>query len=257
MKVYRNMIAALNIVIALLQVFNVHSDSRQWYENSRVSLSESWRLPINQYDAKVETKRSTRQMNNAESDNIVFPDTNIKSMRMTTAPVPSCQKQTYCEDVPNYPSNLVKEIVSKNPHLKNYKTVDMLETFRSKVDNSFLDTESLCASIEQIVIPKTAQNIKNEWVYIVNNEDVVQGVRIEKCLNENSSCKLIDGFAGGYKTICKQKYIYHQLVGLTNNKSLSYESFRFPSSCCCHVKFVGTSIRFGQIDVQTESDNIN
>ncbi|XP_043525935.1 protein spaetzle-like isoform X1 [Frieseomelitta varia] len=258
MKEHRNMIAALNIVIVLLQVFNVHSDSRQWYENPRVSLSESWRLPINQYDAKVETKRSTRQINNAaisESDNIVFPDTNVKSMRMETAP--SCQEQTFCEDVPNYPSNLVKEIISKNPHLKNYKTVDMLETFRSKVDNSFLDTESLCASIEQIVIPKTAQNIKNEWLYIVNNEDVVQGVRIEKCLNENSSCKLIDGFAGGYKTICKQKYIYHQLVGLTNNNSLSYESFRFPSSCCCHVKFVGTSIRFGQIDVQTESDNTN
>lgn len=62
----------------------------------------------------------------SESDNIVFPDTDVKSMRMDTAPVPSCQEQTFCEDVPNYPSSLVKEIVRKNPHLKNYKTVDMV-----------------------------------------------------------------------------------------------------------------------------------
>ena len=63
----------------------------------------------------------------SESDNIVFPDINVKSMRMGTAP--SCQEQTFCEDVPNYPSNLVKEIISKNPHLKNYKTVDMVSIY--------------------------------------------------------------------------------------------------------------------------------
>ncbi|KAF3429515.1 hypothetical protein E2986_11101 [Frieseomelitta varia] len=122
--------------LIIWKVFNVHSDSRQWYENPRVSLSESWRLPINQYDAKgfLILKVNVvffflffsymRVITISESDNIVFPDTNVKSMRMETAP--SCQEQTFCEDVPNYPSNLVKEIISKNPHLKNYKTVDMV-----------------------------------------------------------------------------------------------------------------------------------
>ncbi|KAG8041257.1 hypothetical protein G9C98_002245, partial [Cotesia typhae] len=90
-------------------------------------------------------------------------------------------------------------------------------------------------------------NYPKEYVKhtIKNMEDlkylsfVDEGVRIEKCVNENTSCKLIEGFAEGYVTSCKQKFIYRQLAAIRTNGTVGPDWFSFPSSCCCHVKFIG------------------
>lgn len=46
-------------------------------------------------------------------------------------------------------------------------------------------------------------------------------------------------FAEGYKTSCKQKYIYRELVAMSASGQIVKDQFSFPSSCCCHVKFTG------------------
>lgn len=58
--------------------------------------------------------------------------------------------------------------------------------------------------------------------------------------NEYNPCRLVDGFASGYKTMCEQKFIYRQLVAVINQDEIGPQYFRIPSSCCCHVKFVGS-----------------
>lgn len=63
--------------------------------------------------------------------------------------------------------------------------------------------------------------------------------RIRFCVrsNENVSCSMIGGSAEGYKTSCKQKYVYRQLASVLSDGTVVPDTFRFPSSCCCHASF--------------------
>lgn len=102
------------------------------------------------------------------------------------------------------------------------------------------DVEALCLSIERVVYPKSGETINKNWLFIVNEQNFTQGVRIETCVEEDGSCKVIDGFAEGYTTSCKQKYIYRELSALGPDGTISREYFRFPASCCCHVQFTAS-----------------
>jgi len=35
---------------------------------------------------------------------------------------------------------------------------------------------------EQVVYPKTAQNKDDKWLYVINQDEFVQGIRVEKCM---------------------------------------------------------------------------
>lgn len=62
-----------------------------------------------------------------ENGNIAFLDDHTAPIQPRVGSViPSCKGQSYCEDVPNYPTNLVKDIIARNPHLVNYTSVDMV-----------------------------------------------------------------------------------------------------------------------------------
>ena len=76
--------------------------------------------------------------------------------------------------------------------------------------------------------------------------------------NEGQRCSIKYGIPMGYETTCKQKFVYNQLLGLEDDGSVAYQHFRFPSSCCCHVKFIGTSTRIGGVsDFKNKSTNTN
>ncbi|XP_050595574.1 protein spaetzle-like [Bombus affinis] len=246
MKEHHTIVSVFNVAIVLLLVFNsAHSDSRRSYEEPRASSLGNWKWPLNQNNAMEET-RSLTKMNTAKNGNIAFPDDHAASIQPRVGSViPSCKGQSYCEDVPNYPTNLVKDIIARNPHLVNYTSVDMIDMLKPRLGEDSVETESFCASSEHVVLPKTAENMNNEWKYILNNEELKQGVRIEKCINEGQRCSIKYGIPMGYETTCKQKFVYNQLLGLEDDGSVAYQHFRFPSSCCCHVKFIGTSTRIG------------
>ncbi|XP_048263905.1 protein spaetzle isoform X2 [Bombus terrestris] len=246
MKEHHTIVSVFNVAIVLLLVFNsAHSDSRRSYEEPRASSLGNWKWPPNQNNAMEET-RSLTKMNTAKNGNIAFLDDHAASIQPRVGSViPSCKGQSYCEDVPNYPTNLVKDIIARNPHLVNYSSVDMIDMLKPRLGEDSVETESFCASSEHVVLPKTAENMNNEWKYILNNEELKQGVRIEKCINEGQRCSIKYGIPMGYETICKQKFVYNQLLGLEDDGSVAYQHFRFPSSCCCHVKFIGTSTRIG------------
>ncbi|XP_029040215.2 protein spaetzle-like isoform X2 [Osmia bicornis bicornis] len=148
---------------------------------------------------------------------------------------PVCRNTTYCEITPHYPTEVVFNALQKNPHLRNYENIDEMDVHER--DEDIPEEEPLCVSTEQVVFPKSAETKSFEWQYIVNQEDFRQSVRIEKCREEGQQCRVIDDFAEGYYTKCKQKYIYRQLLAVSANGSIYHESFRFPASCCCHIEF--------------------
>ncbi|XP_033330030.2 spaetzle domain-containing protein isoform X1 [Megalopta genalis] len=189
----------------------------------------------------------------------------------------SCEHSTFCETVPHYPTDLVNIALEKNPHLRylsyseecGVSSLELTEDFpfgrcqfpgtdsepivstasahgtgSIKLDQSTRheegpEEEALCLSIEEVVFPKFGLTKNKQWKYIVNHASLKQSVHIEICLEEDKPCHVIDGFAAGYVTSCKQKYIYHQLFAMGPNGTINRESFRFPASCCCRVEFQG------------------
>ncbi|CAK9828194.1 Protein spaetzle [Anthophora retusa] len=285
MKERENIVFANTVAIFLLLIFNnVQGNSQEWYEKPRRSyfnygtsdnqtsihhlidtsstrLIANWKWPFKQQNM---IKVTLQPLNITDddgdkalpNDKFIFPDADIQPVQTRIGTAPSCRGKTFCEDVPDYPSNFVNDAVQNNQTLRNYANVDLLDvTFRMDT----VPTESLCLSSEQIVYPKTAETVNKQWLYVLNNSNFTQGVRIETCTKEGEGCKLIGGFAEGYVTTCKQKYIYRQLAAIVDG-SVSHELFRFPASCCCHVRFVGISTR-GRNDrstsVQDNQDDIN
>lgn len=260
------MIVILKIGIFLLILNNVQSNSQQWYKQTyrnyfnygsfdnqspmlhnsteaRSPLRIAWRWPFNQQNTIKVTRypaSNTQEENDmSPNDKFIFPDTEIKSDKPKIGPVPSCGGKTYCEDVSNYPMDLLNDVI-KNRNLQNYESIDAMD-ISYRIDASL--TESLCQANEQIIYPKTAENMDKQWLFIVNHPNFTQGVRIETCTKVGEGCNLVTGFAEGYVTSCEQKYIYRQLAAIVEDGSISHELFRFPASCCCGVRFVGTSLR--------------
>ncbi|KAH0945952.1 hypothetical protein HN011_008849 [Eciton burchellii] len=180
------------------------------------------------------------------NDNIIFPTDNISS---TVSPL-SCDNSMYCENVPNYPKQLVNEAIARNASLRFLGSIDPLPDIEQRIDAA--DDFSLCQYQEQVIYPQTARNKENQWLFVVNQENLKQGVRIEVCIDDGKDCDMIQDFAEGYKTTCKQKYIYRELAAVGRHGNIFKDSFRFPSSCCCHVRFMGeVRLRFGTRHNQT------
>ncbi|XP_043507239.1 protein spaetzle-like isoform X2 [Frieseomelitta varia] len=150
-------------------------------------------------------------------------------------PPPVCKHQLYCENAPNYPSNIVSRELKKNPHLRGYSSIDEVDSLTQ--DENEPETESLCPSTEEIVVPKSGLTRDGIWMYILNDNNLNQSIRIEQCLERDRSCRMISGLAHGYYTQCKQRYTYRQLWALNNEGAIVQDSFLFATSCCCHVKF--------------------
>ncbi|XP_018401437.1 PREDICTED: protein spaetzle [Cyphomyrmex costatus] len=181
-------------------------------------------------------------MHRNSDEKIIFPDGRISETSML--PTLTCRKSTFCENVADYPRQLVNAAIQQNTSLRFLESVDTVDSMSDVGDvEQRIDTVAresvLCPIREQVVYPQTAQNKENQWLFIVNQDDLKQGIRIEVCLNEGQKCNMVEGFAEGYKTSCKQKYIYRELAAVGSDGNIFKDQFRFPSSCCCHVKFTG------------------
>ncbi|CAL7940742.1 unnamed protein product [Xylocopa violacea] len=197
--------------------------------DAQYSIPIAWKWPFNLKHLSPMAEISNR--------NILFPGIIIEPAQLTTETVPTCRGQSFCADVPNYPLKLVDTFLKNNPQYQNYKNSDEMDKDISL--RNYNNDVTLCPGVEQIIYPKTGEAKSKTWMYILNSPNFTQGVRIETCMNEGESCKIIDDHTQGYETSCKQKYIYRQLTAATASGTVSQELFRFPASCCCHVDFIG------------------
>lgn len=175
--------------------------------------------------------------------------------------------ELYCEEVDGYPSDAIalmvrdqanmltdifgvyeemrSQVVQKNapasfaspqfsPSSSDEKT--MAPVLRVKpVPQS--DDISLCESRTGFIFPKKAKTVTNQWVLVVNQDNMTQGVWTEKCLNENDKCAYSDSFPIGFKSFCKQKYSEYKLLSVNEvDGKMGIQTFRFPTCCACHLK---------------------
>ncbi|KAL6436723.1 hypothetical protein ACFW04_004866 [Cataglyphis niger] len=221
---------------------------RQYYDN-RIN-SEQLKYPVkipeesyydhNDVNEEINSRFGDNKHTNFDSS-FVFPDDRLQARNgagtYIISPAAKCddKQQTFCEHVPNYPEEFVNQAIANNSSLLHYAYEDIL-TIEPRTD---INEEPLCVSVERVVRPKTGQNLNNKWRYILqsNESNFYQSVRIETCKEENAKCRMIDGFAEGYITTCKQKYIYRELSALSDNGEIVRDYFSFPASCCCHVQF--------------------
>ncbi|XP_076279967.1 uncharacterized protein LOC143208908 [Lasioglossum baleicum] len=188
---------------------------------------------------------SFKDFRDTQSNAMIFPDEvdDIIAMMQQRVPVsPVCKgrstRSTYCEEVTHYPEHTVNEALKRNESLKYLAVVDEVSVIVQRFTAEDNDVP-LCRSTEQVVYVQAAINMDNEWKYIANQANFKQGIRIETCSNENAECSTVNGPGAGYKTSCRQKFSYRQLVAVQPDDTLILDTFKFPSSCCCHLQFTG------------------
>lgn len=107
-------------------------------------------------------------------------------------------------------------------------------------DGSSVDgaEQRVCPSLSRIVMPQKAKNKDNEWMFVVNEADFMQAVRIEICQSSGSPCNYLDdNLPTGMTSECKQKFAFKKMLAMHPlEKRMLGDLFRFPSCCACYVR---------------------
>ncbi|XP_077266047.1 protein spaetzle-like [Temnothorax americanus] len=234
----------LILPIILGSRFHNYESYKQYYNNhvngGLKPTTASYEMPKDSYYNPNKVDTSVNNGIHASMDRFGFSDVwQMRSGDDNYIGMTHCdhRRQTYCEDVPNYPQEFVNRMLAANSSLLHYASEDFKESgLTPKID----DQETpLCLSMEKLIHPKTAVNKDDVWLYILQSEEpkFSQGLRIEACSEENAKCEVIDGFAEGYITMCKQKYIYRELTAISETGEIIRDYFRLPASCCCHIEY--------------------
>lgn len=161
-----------------------------------------------------------------------------RSRSLHSSPAPVCSNSTFCMHATHYPEELINRAIRRNDSLRLFQSVDPVSEVDYRLEFDELNDSPFCGSYVRLIYPRSAETMNRRWLYVVNQDNLRQGVRIEMCVNEGSVCGDLDDYLpGGYKASCKQKYIYRELVAVDDG-IVKKDTFRFPSSCCCHREFV-------------------
>ncbi|XP_014214086.1 protein spaetzle isoform X2 [Copidosoma floridanum] len=150
-----------------------------------------------------------------------------------------CENATFCENTTDYPEDFIENLLRTSKDIKSlFSGADLIPDVENRLNVSPEDA-SLCNSYEKVIFPRVAESKDKESLLVVNHGSYKQAVRVEICGNEDNECSVINATPEGYKTFCKQKYVYKMLVSVSSTGHLKQEPFRFPANCCCHIKFYG------------------
>lgn len=149
---------------------------------------------------------------------------------------------TSCEKVASYPRDHVKRLLELYPD----RSIFNSEATVPIVSSRFGDTiEKLCDAKEDVIHPQIGLTDTNEVLYIVNDEDVKQGLRVELCrgfdynLTASQSnmgdqiygrCKDEVYVANRRALKCKQGFVFRELLTPGPAK---FERRRFVMPACC------------------------
>ncbi|CAL4106044.1 unnamed protein product [Meganyctiphanes norvegica] len=99
----------------------------------------------------------------------------------------------------------------------------------------FVEETAACSSVKSILFPKRGKTKADNWVFILNQENEQQGVTVETCHSEGSSCNL-GGVIPGVETACRQKYVYKTFLVMNEGENVVPEEILMPSTCVCYVR---------------------
>lgn len=97
--------------------------------------------------------------------------------------VPQCPDgESYCENIPNYPYRLLREVLKSNTFKKNlFRSKHPFITLRSGGD---FEDNTVCRSVREVIRPMVASNYMGNQKFILNQEneeEFVQEIHVEKC----------------------------------------------------------------------------
>lgn len=149
----------------------------------------------------------------------------------------------------------------RSPHRNSYITMDddlmnneqTAFRFSSLVKDSNQNSKKsgfICSSEILYGKPKLAKNTKNQWKVIVNAGTYTQTVRMEKCLQPNRACSLVQSAAAamGATSRCAQVNAFHRLMVFEKGKGFYIDTFRIPSSCACYVQHKNKAMSNNEFD---------
>ncbi|XP_037791206.1 neurotrophin 1-like isoform X1 [Penaeus monodon] len=94
----------------------------------------------------------------------------------------------------------------------------------------------VCESAVQYVRPGWAQNIRGEWVAVINTDKYPQSVRVESCKYRGKRCEFLPPC---YKSKCVQRHTYVKLLSVDPYRpeyKPTVDVFEIPSACSCFVE---------------------
>ncbi|XP_037962894.2 protein spaetzle isoform X1 [Plutella xylostella] len=171
-------------------------------------------------------------------DSIAFPSDRTEPLGALEPRVPpACRRLGVCEDLPDYPDELVEKLLKNLGEGRSRFRIDELEppAIAQRIGSENEEIE-LCDFDEKVIFPRAASDRDGKWYYIVNQRNyTLQGVRVEVCRNHEGECSKIASFPITYKAMCKQKKALRHLTALDTNGKLIELPFSFPSCCSCVV----------------------
>ncbi|KAJ8727372.1 hypothetical protein PYW07_001491 [Mythimna separata] len=210
-------------------------------------------------------KTYTESRRGQNNDKIVFPGpTSTRSEEFELEIPDHCKGIGICEDVPNYPKEQAKKLISELTDLGMFPDdkLDVPEVpdvpdIAQRV-GPIEENIELCQFLEKTVYPKAAVDSSGKWHVVLNQDDnPVQGFKVEICKHEIiidektselkiregewqdlANCSKVATFAPGYQGRCKQKYVYRKMAVLAADGSKLEKSLKVPSCCSCVARLL-------------------
>ncbi|XP_045111443.1 neurotrophin 1-like [Portunus trituberculatus] len=150
----------------------------------------------------------------------------------------------YCAFDRNYPMDKVNAIVDRfyndvqilYDDLYHIPARDLLYYDNTTTPSARRGGHFVCESAVDYIRPGWAQNLRGEWVAILNTDRFPQTVKIETCRYGNKRCEYLPPC---YKSRCAQRYSYTRLLSLNPHlPSLRpvIDVFQIPTACSCFVE---------------------
>lgn len=115
---------------------------------------------------------------------------------------------------------------------------DKLDNELDQRFGGFPNDEALCEFSDEVIYPQSGVTHDDIPFFIVNTQQQ-QGVRVEKCRDPDLPCSSKISLPLGYKSVCRQNYVYRELISPSNDlTALEKRNFKFPSCCSCMLQRV-------------------
>lgn len=179
----------------------------------------------------------------------VLDENSIASESPDISPPPSSpcpEGLDWCDEPQHYPGQKIVSVAAKQEDYM--KILFPVKDIFSRGDfvevNNITDLETdsyenVCGMQADYIMPRAAKNKEGQFRFIVNSpegaDEYIQLVKVVRCQHAGHECGGGQLFTS-QTTMCKQEFLDHKLVALSESgEELVIDTFLFPSCCTCNV----------------------
>lgn len=218
-----------NGAVIKLQKQSLYDDELDYSGVEEPPMNASVDRPVDH--VKPEGTRATPiKRESSSNDYIQFPVENPTGLPMKPMDCDSVTSDTkLCKEVANYPRFAIDSLLN-NSKLRYQSNEDSISN--EVIQRGGFEAETrLCSTVEEVIHPQSGINKQDHPLFIVNQDNFKQGIRIEKCTH-NNECAMVKSFPLGYRSQCRQRYMYRELY-VFDNGELKTDRIKIPSCCEC------------------------